>query len=196
MNSSLRSSKLRLAVGSGLAVVSLVLGTLVLPDASQKLARQQKAASDAKASLERQNQELEASLAQARQIQVNRQALDELMQHMPAESVGKLSWKLSRTLFDLSSKHGVRLVSVKYGAPAREGTKGMQLESLDVEFNAIGVYMNLKTFMLALEGSKLPFAVVSAKLDESAEGAHLTIALRAFRQTQAPVADNLSGDNS
>ena len=54
---------------------------------------------------------------------------------------------------------------------------------MDVEFNATGVYMNLKAFMLALEGSKLPFAVVSAKLEESPEGAHLTITLRAFRQS-------------
>ena len=55
-----------------------------------------------------------------------------------------------------------------------------------MEFNATGVYMNLKSFMLALEGSKLPFAVVGAKLEESPEGAHLTITLRAFRQTRRP----------
>ena len=196
MNSSLRSSTFRLIAGASLALISLLLLTLVLPDASQKLAQQQKAATEATASLDRQNKELEASLAQAHQIQMNRQALDELMKHLPAESVGKLSWKLSKTLFDLTAKHGVRLVSVKYGAPAKEGTKGMNLESLDVEFTAIGIYMNLKSFMLALEGSKLPFAVVSAKLDESAEGAHLTISLRAFRQLQGPAAESQTGDNS
>ena len=78
------------------------------------------------------------------------------------------------------------LIAAKYGPPTREGSKGSLLESVDVEFNATGIYKNLKSFMLALEGSKLPFAVVGAKLEESPEGAHLTITLRAFRQTSAP----------
>jgi hypothetical protein len=109
--------------------------------------------------------------------------------------VGKLHWKLSQTLFELTKKHQVRLISVKYGPPTREGSKGSALESVDVEFNATGVYMNLKSFMLALEGSKLPFAVVAAKLEESPEGAHLTITLRAFRQSSGP-ADSHDGEGA
>jgi hypothetical protein len=50
--------------------------------------------------------------------------------------------------------------------------------------------------MLALEGSRLPFAVVSAKLDESPDGAQLTVVLRAFRQITGPAADALAGEQS
>ena len=195
MISSLRTSTIRLIVGGSLAVIGLGVFVFVLPDASERLSQRQKGASDAKATLERQQRDLEAAQAEAERIRVNREALDELMKTMPAESVGKLAWKLSKTLFDLTTKHTVRLVSVKYGAPAHEGTKGMQLESVDVEFTATGVYMNLKSFMLSLEGSKLPFAVVSAKLDESPEGAHLSVVLRAFRRTEGPI-ETLPGENS
>ena len=194
MISALRISSYRLLAGAGLAVLSLALFTLVLPDAAQKLARQKQAAASANATLERQTRELEAAKAQAERIRLNRQTLDGLMQNLPAESVGQLGWKLSQALFDLSGKHGVRLIAVKYGAPAREGAKGIRLEAVDVEFTAQAIYADLKSFMLALEGSKLPFAVVSAKLDESAEGAHLTIVLRAFRQLQGPEAE-LPGDD-
>jgi hypothetical protein len=195
MISSLRTSTIRLIVGGSLGLIGLGVFVFVLPDASQRRSQRQKAAADAKVSLERQQRDLEAAQAEAQRIRVNREALDELMKTMPAESVGKLAWKLSKTLFDLTTQHTVRLVSVKYGAPAHEGTKGMQLESVDVEFAATGVYMNLKSFMLSLEGSKLPFAVVSAKLDESPEGAHLSVVLRAFRRTEGP-ADTLPGENS
>ena len=195
MSNSLRSSSIRLIAGGSLAVIALGIFAFVLPDASQKRSQRQKAAAVAQASLQRQQQELEAAQAEALRIRVNREALEELLKNMPAESVGKLSWKLSRTLYDLTSKHAVRLVTVKYGAPAKEGTKGMQLEAIDVEFTVTGIFMNLKSFMLSLEASKLPFAVVSAKLDESPEGAHLNIVLRAFRQSTGSTAEPL-GDNS
>jgi hypothetical protein len=195
MISSLRTSTIRLIVGGSLGLIGLGVFAFVLPDASQRRSQRQKAAADAKVSLERQQRDLEAAQTEAQRIRVNRETLDELMKTMPAESVGKLAWKLSKTLFDLTTKHTVRLISVKYGAPAHEGTKGMQLESVDVEFTTTGVYMNLKSFMLSLEGSKLPFAVVSAKLDESPEGAHLIVVLRAFRRTEGP-ADTLPGENS
>ena len=51
-----------------------------------------------------------------------------------------------------------------------------------MEFNALGVYQSLKSYMLALEGSGLPFAVGAVKLDESPEGARLSVVLRAFRK--------------
>ena len=184
MTSATRPSQYRLLAGAGLALLGLALGSLVLPDSAQKLARQQKAAGAAQAALERQRRELEAAKALAERIQLNRKTLDELMQNLPADSAGQLSWKLSRTLFELTARHGVWLVAVKYGAPARESSKGLQLESVDVDVTALGVYADLKSFMLALEASKLPFAVVSAKLDESPGGGHLGIVLRAFRQAQ------------
>lgn len=190
MNKSLRTSSIRLIVGGSLALIALGVFVFVLPDASEKRSQRQKAAGEAQSSLQRQQKELESAQAEAKRIRLNREALDELMKNMPAETAAKLSWKLSKTLYDLSAKHTVRLVTVKYGAPAKEGTKGMQLEAIDVEFTVTGIFMNLKSFMLSLEASKLPFAVVSAKLDESPEGAHLNIVLRAFRQTQTAAGDN------
>jgi len=178
----LRSSTLRLMGGGAMAVVGLAILLFVLPDASQRRGRSLKAAQDATRDLERKNADLKAYQAEAERIRADRKALDELLRTMPAESVGRLHWKLSQTLFELARKHGVRLVSVKYGAPSREGAKGSLLEAVDVEFTLTGVFKGLKTYMLALEGSRLPFAVVSAKLDESPEGAHLTVILRAFRQ--------------
>jgi hypothetical protein len=105
---------------------------------------------------------------------------------MPDRSAGRLQWELSRRLFDLAQKYGVRLQSLKYGTPTREGVKGTDLEILDVEFTASGIYQNLKPFMLGLEDIRenpLPFAIAGAKLEESPEGARLSVTLRAFRRS-------------
>ncbi len=182
----LRASAFRLGGGAFLALAGLVTAVFVLPDASQKRQQTEKALKDASRNFDRQVQDLKSTQAEVDRIRADRKAIEELMQTMPAESVGKLQWRLSQKLWELTKKDEVRLLSVKYGAPAREGTKGSILESVDVEFATVGIYMHLKAFMLDLEGSKLPFAVVSAKLEEVPEGAHLTITLRAFRQTSAP----------
>lgn len=185
MSSTLRASMWRLGGGAVLAAAGLLVAIFLLPDASQKRAQTERAVVEAKAAADRQKGALEAARAQAERLQADRKVLDDLMKNMPAEGVGKLHWVLSQRLFELAKKHGVRLVSVKYGAPAKEGTKGSNLESVDVEFSALAIYKDLKAFMLALESSKLPFAVVNAKLEEAPEGAHLTITLRAFRQSGA-----------
>lgn len=189
MITTLRSSTLRLLVGAGLGVAGLAVAVFVLPDASQKLTQKQNAAKDAEKALDRQTAELKLAEQEAGKLKANRAALNALLANMPVETVGKLHWKLSSKLYELAAKDSVRLVAVKYGPAAREGTKGSQLESVDVEFSVSGIYMNLKAFMLSLEGSHLPFAVVSAKLDESPEGAHLTVTLRAFRQATTPSAE-------
>jgi len=186
MSPTLRASNLRLIGGGVLALAGIAIAIFLLPDASKKQLQTEKALKDASSSFDRQVKELRTVQAESDRIKADRQSLDALMQNMPVEGVGKLHWKLSQKLFELSRKHEVRLIAAKYGPPAREGSKGSLLESVDVEFNATGIYKNLKSFMLALEGSKLPFAVVGAKLEESPEGAHLTITLRAFRQTSAP----------
>jgi hypothetical protein len=186
MTAVLRASAFRLGGGAFLALAGLVTTVFVLPDASQKRQQTEKALQDASRNFDRQVQDLKSAQAEVDRIRADRKAIEELMQTMPAESVGKLQWRLSQKLWELAKKDEVRLLSVKYGAPAREGTKGSILESVDVEFATVGIYMHLKAFMLDLEGSKLPFAVVSAKLEEVPEGAHLTITLRAFRQTSAP----------
>ena len=178
----LRSSFLRLAVGGALALLGLGVLAFVLPNASSQKEHSQKAARDAAKNFEARKAELKGYQDEASRLQADRKALEDLLRNMPVESVGQLHWKLSRKLFELAQKNGVRLVSVKYGAPSREGAKGSLLEALDVEFSVTGVFNNLKPFMLALEGSRLPFAVVSAKMDESPDGAHLTVVLRAFRQ--------------
>ena len=165
-----------------MALVGAGVFLFALPDAGRRRAGSEKAAADAAAALRRQEVELEAFQAEAQRLRDDRAALARLMGTMPAESVGSLQWKLSRRLFELARKHGVRLASVKYGAPSKEGAKGSHLEAVDVEFAVAGLFRDLKTFMLALEGSRLPFAVASAKLDESPDGAHLSVVLRAFRQ--------------
>jgi hypothetical protein len=71
---------------------------------------------------------------------------------------------------------------VKYGLPSREGARGTDLEAVEVEFVALGVYASHKAFMHDLEGSGLPFAVRDGRLEESPEGARLNIVLRAFRK--------------
>lgn len=186
MSTSLRASKFRLIGGAILALAALVIALFLLPDASQKQLQTEKALKQAATVYDRQVKDLQSAQAEAARIEADRKSLDELLKNMPVEPVGRLHWKLSQKLFELTRKHGVKLLAVKYGPPTREGSKGSVLESVDVEFNATGIYMNLKSFMLALEGSKLPFAVVAAKLEESPEGAHLTITLRAFRQSSAP----------
>jgi len=196
MITTLRTSTIRLIVGGSLALLGILIAIFVLPDASQKATQRGRAAQEARAALKRQEDELLSAQNEARRLADNREALEKLLRSMPAESVGKLHWKLSTELYSQAKKHGVRLVAVKYGTAAREGTKGSLLESLDVEFTATGIYKDLKPFMLALEGSRLPFAVVSAKLDESPDGAQLTVVLRAFRQITGPAADALAGEQS
>lgn len=185
MTTTLRASKFRLMGGAALALAGLLVAIFLLPDASQQQAQKERAVAEAEARFQSQQQDLKRVQAEADRIKASKRTLDELLANMPAEDLGQLQWRLSQSLYDIARKHEVRLISVKYGPPAREGAKGSQLESVDVEFNATSVYQNLKAFMLALEGSKLPFAVVGAKMEETAEGAHLTITLRAFRQAPA-----------
>lgn len=188
MITSLKSSVIRAVAGSVMALAGLAVFALVLPDVRNSKVHSERAAQDANRTLTEKRDELKAYQDQYRRIEEDRRILDDLLQNMPAETVGKLGWRLSQKLFELSKKYQVRLISVKYGAPSREGGKASILEAVDVEFTVTGVFQNLKPFMLALEGSKLPFAVASAKLDESPEGAHLTVVLRAFRQNpNAPV---------
>ncbi len=182
MTATLRASGFRIAGGGAMALAGLVIALFLLPDAAQKRLRTEQALKETANAYERQIKVLQDARAEADRIRNDRKALEELMRNMPAEGVGKLHWRLSQKLYELSRTHQVRLLSVKYGAPAREGSKASILESVDVEFSAVGIYAHLKSFMLALEESKLPFAVVGAKLEEFPEGAHLTITLRAFRQ--------------
>lgn len=186
MSNPLRMSRLRLLAGIVLLVLAIATALFVLPDASQRKRQQRNASAEAVKSLAAQRERVKALRAEEARITESRKRIDELLASMPAQSLGSLQWELSRRLYDLAQKSGVRLQALKYGAPSREGAKGTDLEVLDVDFTASGVYSSLKPFMLGLEDtreSKLPFAVVTAKLEESPDGAHINVTLRAFRRT-------------
>lgn len=182
MTATLRQSQTRLYVGGGLVLLGILVASFVLPMVSDKLTAEERARINAQASLARQKEELLQFRQIDQQVKAGRAAIEALERDMPKGSVGELQWAMSRTLHGLALKHGVRLQSIKYGLPNREGSKGTDLESIDVEFTVLGVYSSIKPFMLALEGSGQGFAVGAARLEESPEGARLGVTLRAFRR--------------
>ena len=186
MSASLRASRIRLAVGGLGLVLGLAVAIFLLPDASQQLSQKRRARQEAEQARNRQAQQLADLQQLSDRIRRGRETLANLEAHLPKGSTGELQWDLSKTLHALADKHGLRLQSVKYGQASREGTKGSGLESIEVEFVAVGLYANHKAFMLDIEGSGLPFAVRDGRLEESPEGARLDIVLRAFRKAGAP----------
>lgn len=186
MNSPLRLSRIRVAVGSLGLVASLAVAAFLLPDASQQLAQKLKAKQEAQLSRNLQVARLQDLQQLADRLRRGKETLTDLETRLPQGSAGELQWSLSKTLHQLAQKHGLRLQSVKYGLPSREGARGTNLEAVEVEFVALGVYASHKAFMLDLEGSGLPFAVRDGRLEESPEGARLTIVLRAFRKANGP----------
>lgn len=186
MSASLRASRIRLAIGGLALAAGLATTVFLLPDASQQLAQKLGAKRDAEQARNRQAQQLADLQQLSDRIRRGRETLANLEARLPKGSTGELQWDLSKTLHELADKHGLRLQSVKYGQASREGTKGSGLESIEVEFVAVGLYANHKAFMLDLEGSGLPFAVRDGRLEESPEGARLDIVLRAFRKAGTP----------
>jgi Tfp pilus assembly protein PilO len=186
MTSPLRASRLRLALGILGLASGIGVAFFLLPDASQQLAQQLKAKREAQLTRNQQVQKLQELQQLADRIQRGRETLADLEARLPRGSAGELQWSLSKTLHELAQKHGLRLQTVKYGLPSREGVRGSDLEAVEVEFVAVGVYANHKAFMLDLEGSGLPFAVRDGRLEESPEGARLNIVLRAFRKAGGP----------
>jgi Tfp pilus assembly protein PilO len=175
-----------LALGLLGLVSGIGVAFFLLPDASQQLAQKLKAKREAELSRNQQVQQLLDLQQLADRIQRGRETLADLEARLPRGSAGELQWSLSKTLHELAQKHGLRLQTVKYGLPSREGARGSDLEAVEVEFVALGLYANHKAFMLDLEGSGLPFAVRDGRLEESAEGARLNIVLRAFRKASTP----------
>jgi hypothetical protein len=190
MNGPLRVSKVRLIAGGVFLVLAALVLLFVLPDASQQKRQKNKASEDAKRALTTQREKLAALEEVDQKLTGSRKYLETLLGSMPDQNAGGLQWELSRRLYDLAQKHGVRLQALKYGTPTREGAKGTDLEILDVEFTASGIYQNLKPFMLGLEDTRenpLPFAIAGAKLEESPDGARLSVTLRAFRRSAKQV---------
>ena len=190
MSSPLGASRLRLALGGLGLGLGLGVAFFLLPDASQQLAQKLKAKREAELNRNQQVQQLQELQQLADRIRRGRETLTELEGRLPRGSAGELQWMLSKRLHELAQKHGLRLQTVKYGLPSREGSRGTDLEAIDVEFVALGVYGSHKAFMLELESSGLPFAVRDGRLEESPEGARLNIVLRAFRKAGAPVRED------
>ena len=186
MSSPLRASRLRLVLGLLGLVSGLSVLLFLLPDASQQLSQKLKAKREAEFGRNQQVQQLQELQQLADRIRRGRETLADLESRLPKGSAGELQWNLSKTLHALTQKHGLRLQSVKYGLPSREGAKGTDLEAVEVEFVALGVYASHKAFMRDLEGSGQPFAVRDGRLEESPEGARLNIVLRAFRKASSP----------
>ena len=183
MNISMRSSTHRLWLGIGLGVLAILVAIFLLPNASGRAAKEHRSAQEAQANLERQLSELSEYQNMIDRIQAGRQRIVELEEHMPKGNIGDLQFSLRNTLFKIAADSGVRLPSIKYSAPSKDGSKNTGIETIDVEFAVIGVYQNLKAFMLALEGSGQPFGATNVRLDESPDGGRLTVVLRAFRHT-------------
>ena len=183
MSASLRASRIRLIVGAISLALGIGVAVFVLPDASQRLSRQLSAKREAELSRQRQMQALDDLRQLSDRIRRGEKTLADLEARLPKGTTGELQWEVSKTLHALADKNGLRLLSVKYGQPSREGSRDSGLESIEVEFVAVGLYANHKAFMLALEGSGLPFAVRDGRLEESPEGARLDIVLRAFRRS-------------
>ena len=189
MSSPLRTSRLRLILGSLATVVGLGVALFLLPDASQQLNQKLKSKREAESNRNQQLRQLQELQLLADRLHRGQDTLANLEARLPKGSAGQLQWDLSKTLHALAKKNGLRLQSVKYGLPSREGARGTDLEAIEVEFVALGIYANHKAFMLDLEGSGLPFAVRDGRLEESPEGARLNIVLRAFRKAGAPAAE-------
>ncbi|HJV39721.1 MAG TPA: hypothetical protein VJ528_12860 [Geothrix sp.] len=185
MNSPLRASRLRLGLGILGLALGLGVAIFLLPDASQQRSQKVKAKQEAERNRNQQVQQLQELQQLADRIRRGQETLENLEARLPRGSAGELQWNLSKTLHELAKKHDLRLQMVKYGLPSREGTRGSDLEAVDVEFVAVGIYANHKAFMLDLEGSGLPFAVRDGRLEESPEGARIDIVLRAFRKAGA-----------
>ena len=177
MNPALRTSRTRALIGALALLVALLLLDFVLPDASDAVAQQRRARDQARTLKQQQDERLRSLQADADKLERGRATLQALEARLPKGSAGDLQWQLSRTLHDLASRNGVRLSTVKYSPPTKEG----DLDAVEVEFTALGIYGPLRAYVRDLEGAGLPFAVRDARLEESPEGARLTVVLRAFR---------------
>jgi len=185
MNKSSKSSFVMAISGISLIVLAVGIAAFVFPDANQKRITQISVAKEARNNRDSQRQDLNRIKAKDKEIRESRQRMDEVLSNMSGESEGQLKWKLRKALHAIGNKHGIRIHSVKYGPLTKEGSKGTDLESIDVELVCSGVYQSVKSFMLGLETSNLPFGISNGRLDEGPDGIRLTLSLRAFRRAGA-----------
>lgn len=177
----LRASRARALAGALALLAGLALLAFVLPDASDAVTQQRRARDQAKVLKVQQDDRLRTLQADADKLERGRATLQALEARLPKGRAGDLQWQLSRTLHELAVKNGIRLSTIKYSPPAKEG----DLDAVEVEFTALGIYAPLRAYVRDLEGSGLPFAVRDARLEESPEGARLTVVLRAFKPRES-----------
>ncbi len=153
MMSPLRQSRLRTGIGALGLVLGLAVSFFLLPDASQQLAQKLKAKREAELHRNQQKQRLQELQGLQDRIRRGQETLANLETRLPKGSAGELQWTLSKTLHELAQKHGMRLQTVKYGLPSREGSRGTDLESLEVEFTALGDTVNITARLASLAGT-------------------------------------------
>lgn len=188
---STKTSEIRSAIGVILFLTAVGINWGILPEISNQRTQQQRAAKSAKEQLDSHIKARNELRAKADNLELSRTRMEEILGSMSVEDEGPLKWNLRKVLHELSGKHGIRIQSVKYGAPAKEGAKGTNLETIDVEIVSTGIYQSVKAFVLALEQSNLPFGLAGGRMEEAPEGLRLTLTLRAFRratQEATPVA--------
>lgn len=183
MNNTIKASLIRVGIGGFLLLVAISVAAFVFPDAKAKRDQQDRAAKQAEKQKNDQKLELQRLKERAEALQKSREVMDKVLANMSVESEGALKWKLRKALHEMGEKHGMRIHNVKYGAPAKEGAKGTDLESINVELVSSGVYKSIKSFMLALEKSDLPFGISNGRFDEGPDNIRMTLTLRAFRRT-------------
>ncbi len=189
-----KTSTIRSAIGVVMLIAAAGIYLGVLPEVSSQRTQQQRAAKSAKEQRDSQQKALNELKTKADNIELSRARMEEILGSMSNEGEGPLKWNLRKVLHELGGKHSVRIQSVKYGAPAKEGAKGTNLETIDVEVVSTGIYQSVKAFILALEQSNLPFGLAGGRMEEAPDGLRLTLTLRAFRRaTQEATSDAKEG---
>jgi hypothetical protein len=180
MKSEFRTSKFRLIGGAAFAAIGLTIVILILLNVFPKHVHSNFIKDSINKFTANIGTNSDSLQVEAERIKVDRQCLSELIKSMPTEDISKVQWKVSKKLFRLASKHDIRLVNVKYTPVSKIETSAITLESTSIDFDVIGIYKNLKTFMLAVEQDEPNFIVTDARLEETAEGGHLVVRLSVF----------------
>lgn len=170
-----RASSVRFVSGFILCIVGLLTVAFVVPSMQKKYISNSGLQDDILRSRHRQEKELNEM-----HVEANWQLLEKFMMDIQVGDGQKLRWELSNTLYDLSAKHEVRILNVKYTPIVRLAIIGDNLESLSVDFDISGDCIHLKNFMLALEKSNRNSIVVEAKLEKDDESSHLAVKLFTF----------------
>ena len=171
-----------LILGSLAWALSLCSIFIVIPKLQNSIIRKTEAQKDSALDFTNKKNQLENLIKLSNKIRQGQDSLVRIQSLLPNIPSSELQLSLSRELHKLSKENNVRLQSVKYARPSREGQKNIELESIESELVVTGIYNDLRTFMFSLEKAGLPYAIREARLEESPEGLKLTVNLRAFKK--------------